>query len=98
MKRVLLVGGPCDGQVKSVDNGLTVLYARKPRPFNTFEDGSRKVKPAFNPDETQRYVEVVFGEQKPLSIFKLDTLQDDDVLHKLAHFYADRHETPLIEI
>jgi hypothetical protein len=22
----------------------------------------------------------------------LDTLQDDDVLHKLAHFYADKHE------
>ena len=24
MKRILLVGGPCDGQVKTIDDGLNV--------------------------------------------------------------------------
>jgi hypothetical protein len=47
---------------------------------------------AFVAFQIKRYVEVVFGGQKPLRIFKLDTLQDDDVLHRLAHFYADKHE------
>ncbi len=75
MKRILLVGGPCDGQVKTIDDGLNELCCRQP-----------KAAPI------HRYVEVVFGEQKPLRIFKLDTLQDDDVLHRLAHFYADKHE------
>ncbi len=91
MKRILLVGGPCDGQVKTIDDGLNVLCCRQPRKFDPFEDGRSGRKPV-DVEPTHRYVEVVFGEQKPLRIFKLDTLQDDDVLHRLAHFYADKHE------
>jgi len=87
MKRILLVGGPCNGQVKTIDDGLTVLCFKQPKKFDPFED----CKPV-KMEPIHRYVEVVFGEQKPLRVFKLDTLQDDDVLHKLAHFYADKHD------
>jgi hypothetical protein len=72
MKRVLLVGGPADGMVKTIDDGLMALSCGK-----------------------DRYTEVVFGEQKPLRVFKLDTMQDDLVLHKLADFYARVHEERL---
>lgn len=89
MKRILLVGGPCDGQVKTIDDGLSVLCCRSPRKFNLENGRAPRVEDV---EPIHRYVEVVFGEQKPLRIFKLDTLQDDDVLRRLAHFYADKHE------
>jgi hypothetical protein len=34
----------------------------------------------------------MFGEHKPLRIFKLVEMQDDDVLHTLAEFYAKGHD------
>ena len=92
MKTALLIGGPADGQVKTVDNGLTVLWAADVlRPSICDACGIDRAA-IIRPVTKARYVEVLLGEQRPLRVFKLETLQDDDVLHLLADFYARVHE------
>ncbi len=92
MKQVLLVGGPGDGMVKTIDDGLTVLLMKVPRPFSAFGFDKPITPSCPLPSPTDRYTEVMFGEQKPLRIFKLVEMQDDDVLHTLAEFYAKGHD------
>ncbi len=83
MKRVLLVGGPCDGYVRCIDDGVTTLQMKRPRAFN-IADANKPVDPG---ESYHRYVEVIIGEQKPLRVFKWGELQDDDILHLLATCY-----------
>ena len=92
MKRVLLVGGPCDGYVRCVDDGVTTLQMKRPRAFN-IADANKPVEGSY-----YRYVEVVIGQQKPLRVFKWGELQDDDVLHIMATCYAKHHEERLCEV
>ncbi len=91
MKRVLLVGGPADGQVKTIDDGLHTLLVKVPQRFNFLYEERRDTVPS--PPPLHRYIEVVFGEQRPLRVFKLESMQDDDVIHRLADFYAKGHDT-----
>ncbi len=88
MKRILLVGGPADGMVKTIDDGLTVLWANDAPPSRVCDTCGLDTKTLQRPAGRVRYVEVVFGEQRPLRVFKLESLQDDDVLHKMAGVYA----------
>jgi len=91
MKRAVLIGGPMDGCVRTVDDRLTVLYACVPpkRPVPLAVPLRVEVPP---PLQKVQYREVLIGEQQPVRLFKLSILSDDQVLQKLLDHYAAMHE------
>ncbi len=90
--RALLVGGPADGDVVDANDDAWVIYVRQPRPFD-YRPRPLTCNPYSNYSIRYLWVPVAgagMEHLRGLTVFKLDTLSDDEVIQRLLAVYQER--------